>query len=248
MALKWSQPGSDTALAPAIADRLEKDEVDLALLVPVYHPLGTDQVGNDVLLQAVKSIRTGIVIGALTTAVGLPVAIVLGLAAGYAHHDQDSFYEGNIYKAKQNQYYAEAAWQMPLADWRLTAGLNYRYEDLKSNGVTAGGTPVVGIDDYVYRVPALFGVAEATLLLAQDQEVTVDADARQVLAGRDEARLARRQARAKRPDSPTRRTLRAVMESITPLTLTDPASSQGLVLTWLPNLRATYGIFLLGQR
>lgn len=55
----------------------------LALLIPVYHPLGTDQVGNDVLLQAVKSIRTGIVIGALTTAVGLPVAIVLGLAAGY---------------------------------------------------------------------------------------------------------------------------------------------------------------------
>jgi len=55
----------------------------LAALLPVYHPLGTDQVGNDILLQAVKSIRTGIVIGALTTAVGLPVAIVLGLAAGY---------------------------------------------------------------------------------------------------------------------------------------------------------------------
>lgn len=55
----------------------------LAALAPVYHPFGTDQVGNDVLLQAVKSIRTGIVIGALTTAVGLPVAIVLGLVAGY---------------------------------------------------------------------------------------------------------------------------------------------------------------------
>jgi peptide/nickel transport system permease protein len=55
----------------------------LALLAPAWHPLGTDQVGNDILLQAVKSIRTGIVIGALTTAVGLPVAIALGLAAGY---------------------------------------------------------------------------------------------------------------------------------------------------------------------
>jgi len=55
----------------------------LAALAPVYHPFGTDQVGNDVLLQASKSIRTGIVIGALTTAVGLPVAIVLGLTAGY---------------------------------------------------------------------------------------------------------------------------------------------------------------------
>lgn len=29
---------------------------------------------------------------------------------------------------------------------------------------------------------------------------------------------------------------------------TDPASRGGLVLNWLPNLRATYGIFLLGTR
>ena len=48
-----------------------------------YHVLGTDKVGQDVLYQALKSIRTGLVIGTLTTLVMLPFAIVMGLMAGY---------------------------------------------------------------------------------------------------------------------------------------------------------------------
>jgi peptide/nickel transport system permease protein len=52
-------------------------------LSPYYHVFGTDQVGNDVLYQALKSIRTGLLIGTLTTLVMLPFALVLGLAAGY---------------------------------------------------------------------------------------------------------------------------------------------------------------------
>lgn len=48
-----------------------------------YHVLGTDQVGQDVLYQSLKSIRTGLVIGTLTTLVMLPFALVLGVAAGY---------------------------------------------------------------------------------------------------------------------------------------------------------------------
>lgn len=48
-----------------------------------YHVLGTDRTGNDVLWQALKSIRTAWVIGSLTTVAMLPPAIVLGLAAGY---------------------------------------------------------------------------------------------------------------------------------------------------------------------
>jgi ABC-type dipeptide/oligopeptide/nickel transport systems, permease components len=48
-----------------------------------YHVLGTDKVGQDVLYQTLKSIRTGLVIGTLTTLVTLPVAIGLGLLAGY---------------------------------------------------------------------------------------------------------------------------------------------------------------------
>jgi outer membrane receptor for ferrienterochelin and colicins len=80
----------------------------------------------------------------------------LRLAFGAAQHKQDSFYEGATYIGKQNQGYTEASWQMPLADWVLTTGVNYRYEDLKSHGSTAGGTAVTGIDDYAYKVPAVY--------------------------------------------------------------------------------------------
>ena len=49
----------------------------------VYHVLGTDKVGEDVLYQALKSIRTGLVIGTLTTLIMLPAALLLGCMAGY---------------------------------------------------------------------------------------------------------------------------------------------------------------------
>ncbi len=55
----------------------------VARLAGGYHVLGTDKVGQDVLYQTLKSIRTGLVIGTLTTLVTLPLAIMLGLMAGY---------------------------------------------------------------------------------------------------------------------------------------------------------------------
>jgi peptide/nickel transport system permease protein len=48
-----------------------------------YHVLGTDRTGNDVLVQALKSVRTAFVIGALSTVATLPFALVLGVLAGY---------------------------------------------------------------------------------------------------------------------------------------------------------------------
>jgi peptide/nickel transport system permease protein len=48
-----------------------------------YHVIGTDKVGEDVLYQTLKSVRTGLVIGTLTTLVMLPFAILLGIMAGY---------------------------------------------------------------------------------------------------------------------------------------------------------------------
>jgi peptide/nickel transport system permease protein len=48
-----------------------------------YHVLGTDKVGQDVLYLALKSIRTGLVIGTLTTLVMLPFALLFGVMAGY---------------------------------------------------------------------------------------------------------------------------------------------------------------------
>ena len=55
----------------------------VAALAQGYHVLGTDKVGEDVLYQALKGIRTGLVIGTLTTLVMLPAAILLGIMAGY---------------------------------------------------------------------------------------------------------------------------------------------------------------------
>lgn len=52
-------------------------------LAAAYHVLGTDKVGQDVLYLALKSIRTGLIIGTVTTLVTLPLALLLGIAAGY---------------------------------------------------------------------------------------------------------------------------------------------------------------------
>ena len=53
------------------------------ILSQYYHILGTDKVGQDVLYQSIKSIRTGVLIGTLATLVTLPFAIILGISAGY---------------------------------------------------------------------------------------------------------------------------------------------------------------------
>lgn len=61
----------------------------LALLLPLlalagyYHVFGTDKVGQDVLYQVMKSVRTGLIIGLVTTLVMLPLAVLLGIIAGY---------------------------------------------------------------------------------------------------------------------------------------------------------------------
>lgn len=55
----------------------------LTQLASGYHVFGTDKVGQDVLYISLKSIRTGLVIGTLTTLVTLPLAIGFGIAAGY---------------------------------------------------------------------------------------------------------------------------------------------------------------------
>lgn len=68
----------------------------VAALWPHFHVFGTDQTGNDVLFQALKSIRTAIVIGSLATVATLPFAIVFGILAGY--------YKGRIDDAIQYLY------------------------------------------------------------------------------------------------------------------------------------------------
>ncbi|HEX7053531.1 MAG TPA: ABC transporter permease [Burkholderiales bacterium] len=61
----------------------------LALAVPLfvlsfgYHVLGTDKVGQDVFYQSIKSVRTAVVIGTLSTLTMLPFGIGFGIVAGY---------------------------------------------------------------------------------------------------------------------------------------------------------------------
>ncbi len=57
--------------------------VPMIVLSARYHVLGTDKVGQDVFYLTLKSIRTGLVIGTLTTLVTLPFALLLGILAGY---------------------------------------------------------------------------------------------------------------------------------------------------------------------
>jgi len=52
-------------------------------LIPHYHIFGTDKIGVDVFYASLKSIRTGLIIGTLTTMITLPFAVLFGAMAGY---------------------------------------------------------------------------------------------------------------------------------------------------------------------
>lgn len=48
-----------------------------------FHVLGTGQIGQDIFYFSIKSVRTGLIIGLLTTLFMLPLALFLGIVAGY---------------------------------------------------------------------------------------------------------------------------------------------------------------------
>jgi ABC-type dipeptide/oligopeptide/nickel transport system permease subunit len=50
---------------------------------PGWHLLGTDKTGRDVFYMTLKSVRTGLVVGGLTTLIAVPFAIFLGVVAGF---------------------------------------------------------------------------------------------------------------------------------------------------------------------
>ncbi|MEO8153060.1 MAG: ABC transporter permease [Rhizobacter sp.] len=55
----------------------------IVALMDHYHVFGTDRTGNDVLFLSLKSVRTAYVIGSLSTLATLPLAVALGILAGY---------------------------------------------------------------------------------------------------------------------------------------------------------------------
>lgn len=52
-------------------------------LMQHYHIFGTDKIGEDIFYSSLKSIRTGLIIGILTTMLTLPFAVLFGAMAGY---------------------------------------------------------------------------------------------------------------------------------------------------------------------
>ena len=56
---------------------------EVLVLSPHYHILGTDKTGQDVLYIGLKSVRTGLIIGTLTTLIVTPFALLCGVLAGY---------------------------------------------------------------------------------------------------------------------------------------------------------------------
>lgn len=86
IAWRWLRPRARwfawDALLCALGAMLLIGGVLLALM-PHYHVLGTDKVGQDVLYLTLKSIRTALLIGTLTTLSMLPAALLLGIVAGY---------------------------------------------------------------------------------------------------------------------------------------------------------------------
>ncbi len=50
---------------------------------PGAHLLGTDKTGQDVLYKTLKSVRTGLIVGGLTTLIAVPFAIAFGVLAGF---------------------------------------------------------------------------------------------------------------------------------------------------------------------
>lgn len=71
------RPGATTLLVLCVVAGV------VGALMNHYHVFGTDRTGNDVLYLALKSVRTAFVIGALSTLATLPLAVALGILAGY---------------------------------------------------------------------------------------------------------------------------------------------------------------------
>ena len=62
-----------------------------ALRRPGTHPFGTDILGRDVLYLSLKGARVALLIGALTSLIAIPLALIFGVGAGYFGGRFDDF-------------------------------------------------------------------------------------------------------------------------------------------------------------
>lgn len=92
-ATKIRQKTESTYSSPLAIHSFSKENITLPdgkqardfpeLNFPGKHIFGTDKVGQDVFYRALKGIRTGVLIGTLTTLIMLPFAMMMGMMAGY---------------------------------------------------------------------------------------------------------------------------------------------------------------------
>jgi len=66
-----------------VGERIELRRDYPPLRHPGWHLLGTDKTGQDVFYITLKSVRTGLVVGGLTTLIAVPFAIFFGVVAGF---------------------------------------------------------------------------------------------------------------------------------------------------------------------
>ncbi len=78
----FKRPAERTYSAP-LASMTTGEPVAHKLINPGSHLLGTDQLGNDVLYQTLRGARTAVIVGGLTSLLATPIALFLGLMAGY---------------------------------------------------------------------------------------------------------------------------------------------------------------------
>jgi ABC-type dipeptide/oligopeptide/nickel transport system permease subunit len=81
----YSAPMSDRQFTKDLVQSKDGESVwyQEKLNYPGAHLLGTDVVGRDVLYICLKGIRTALIIGGFTTMISIPIALVLGVIAGY---------------------------------------------------------------------------------------------------------------------------------------------------------------------
>ncbi|MDP4299401.1 ABC transporter permease [Leptothrix discophora] len=84
-------PAREAALAAALLAMLAGV---IASWADAWHVLGTDRIGQDVLVQALKSVRTAFVIGLLASLATVPPALALGLLAGWYRGAADAAVQG----------------------------------------------------------------------------------------------------------------------------------------------------------
>jgi len=79
----YSAPFATHSAEPQVLKTEDGHFAEVYPKLKYFHFLGTDKIGRDVFYLAIKSIRTGLVIGTVTTLVMLPFALLFGMWAGY---------------------------------------------------------------------------------------------------------------------------------------------------------------------